>query len=154
MFECSGQWGWRLHYSTETDISGQNASFAPFVSMPFLSLSPSPACPSICIPLGWREEGAGALVSHPAVPRRRWGGGLRWGGGAPSLVCDLVFHMIEICLILLRINVLHWHRGDSRREGKGEDEREEEGSSLKATFIFCPTFFLRIYPCASMFVPV
>lgn len=92
--------------------------------MPFLSLSPSPACPSICIPLGWREEGAGALVSHPAVPRRGVCACVCARGGAgASLLCDLVFHMIEICLILLRINVLHWHRGDSGREERGEDER-------------------------------
>lgn len=50
----------------------------------------------------------GALVSLPAVPQ-----------GGPSLLCDLVFHMIEICLILLRVNVSHRRKGDSRREGKG-----------------------------------
>lgn len=53
--------------------------------MPFLSLSPSPACASICIPLGWREEGAGVgwggLVSHPAVPR---------GGGEGVLHCFVI----------------------------------------------------------------
>lgn len=98
---------------------------------------------------GMERGGSGG----PSFPILLFLGGV---GGVPSLVCDLVFHMIEICLILLRTNVLHWHRGDSRREGKGEDEREEEGNSLKATSIFCPTFFffLRIYPCAFMFVPV
>lgn len=87
--------------------------------MPFLSLSPSPACPSICIPLGWREEGAGASFSILLFLRE----------GA-SLVCDLVFHMIEIGLILLGINVLHWHREDSRRERKEkmkEDDRGKKG---------------------------
>lgn len=39
-------------------------------------------------------------------------------------VCDLVSHMIEICLILLCINILHWNGGDSRREGK--DERQDD----------------------------
>lgn len=45
--------------------------------------------------------------------------------GGASLVCDLVFHMIEICLILLRINVLHWHgetAGGREREKMKEDD--------------------------------
>lgn len=51
----------------------QNVSLAPVVSWPLFPLSLSLAGPSICKPLEWREEGAGALFHpprpHPTVPQ-------------------------------------------------------------------------------------
>ncbi len=65
---------------------------------------------------GGEERGKEALF-HPSHPDCSPGG--------LGLVCDLVSHMIETHLILLGINILQRNRGDSRREERGEDERQE-----------------------------
>lgn len=65
---------------------------------------------------GRRGERRGGLVS--SLPSHSSPGGL-------GLVCDLVSHMIETHLILLGINILQRKRGDSRREKRGEDERQD-----------------------------
>lgn len=65
---------------------------------------------------GRRGEKRGGLVS--SLPSH-------CSPGGSGLVCDLVSHMIETHLILLGINILQWNRGDSRREERGEDERQD-----------------------------
>lgn len=112
---------------------------------------PLSPCPSIWIPLGWRGgEGRGGLVS--SLPSH-------CSPGGSGLVCDLVSHMIETHLILLGINILQWNRGDSRREERGEDERED-GRGERGIFkkLYLPLFavphigFECAYMCVFVFL--